>query len=388
MAIDIVTFSSSGGAGNVARTFRDGFNAIGIEARIHNSISTNLSTEPFAYPLVTASASVDHYLLRKRSWPSLISYSRDNHSSIKVDLSDSELVIFRWMNGILGDRFMEQSNDIGKVVWGLADMNPFTGVCHYSGSCDGFVNGCSSCPALRSAFSGLAQMNVSRKERILEKLTPEFVAPTDWMFEQAKKSHLLKKRPVHKILNPLSNKFFEATGNRPTTEPTALSVTIIAASLDDPTKGVWTIVSELQKLIESKKIKLSLAGLASTKLRRALDGADFYGQISNQEILNVLAETNVLLVPSLFENAGTVVAEAASQGVPSIARRVGGMPEMTNYGHTGYLFDEPKDLLSIFDSLTKKDLKKVGRLAKDWSQNLRPEIICAEYANQFLKSNR
>ena len=387
MAIDIVSFSASGGAGNVAKTFRDGFNAIGFEARIHNSISTNLSTEPFAYPALTASASVDKYFLRKPSWPSLISYSRDSHSSIKVDLSDSELVIFRWMNGILGDRFLEESKVLGKVVWGLADMNPFTGVCHYSGSCDGFLEGCSSCPALRTAFSGLAQSNVRRKERILEKLAPEFVAPTDWMYEKAKRSHLLRKRPVHKILNPLSNKFFEATGNRPTKEANVLRVTIIAASLDDPTKGVWTIVSELRKLIGLKKVRLSLAGLAGTKLRKALEGADFYGQISNQEILNVLAETDVLLVPSLFENAGTVVAEAASQGVPSIARRVGGMPEMTNYGHTGYLFDEPKDLLSIFDSLTKKDLESVGRLAKDWSQDLRPEIICAEYANQFLKSN-
>jgi glycosyltransferase involved in cell wall biosynthesis len=292
------------------------------------------------------------------------------------------------MNGVLGDNFLEQSNGLDKVVWGLADMNPFTGVCHYSGRCDGYVRGCSSCPALRDAFSHLAHANISRKKRILEKFAPEFVAPTDWMYKKATRAYLLKNRPVHKILNPLSSKFFEANGKNATTDPNVLRATIIAANLDDKTKGVWTIVSELRKLLESRKIRLSLAGLAGTKLRKALEGADFYGQVSNQQVLSVLSETDVLLVPSLFENAGTVVAEAASQGVPSIARRVGGMPEMTNYGKTGYLFDEPEDLLSIFDSLTKKDLKRVGRLAKDWSQNLRPEIICAEYANQFLKSNR
>jgi glycosyltransferase involved in cell wall biosynthesis len=100
--------------------------------------------------------------------------------------------------------------------------------------------------------------------------------------------------------------------------------------------------------------------------------------------MSQMREHDVLLVPSLFENAGTVVAEAASQGLPTIAREVGGMPEMTNYGESGYLFNTNEKLDEILDSMSTKELSSKGLLAKEWAQQLKPELIATQYAEAFL----
>ena len=383
MGVNIVTFSSSGGAGNVANTLREGFLQHGIDAVIHTAIDSNLRSQPLGFPTATAAASVDNYLLKRKSWPSLVSYKRDQLSLVKNDFSDSNLVIFRWMNGILGEKFLDEYSG-PRPVWGLADMNPFTGVCHYSGECQGFKNDCASCPALRGPFKHLASRNLSNKSEVLDRIDPRFVAPTDWILGESASSSLLRGRELHKILNPLSERFFSVSREGKAPNSKRLKLLINAANLDDPTKGVWNVLPQLKSAINSGNFEFQLVGLASRRLRSELNGANFYGQVPNSEILSILHNTQALLVPSLFENAGTVVAEAASQGVPSIARRVGGMPEMTNHGDTGFLFDSSKELGTLLSSLTASELEEKGRLAKEWSQGLRPKQICQIYIDKFL----
>lgn len=84
-----------------------------------------------------------------------------------------------------------------------------------------------------------------------------------------------------------------------------------------------------------------------------------------EDIDNILAESKMLIVPSLREGFGLVVVEANSLGVPVIGRAVGGIKELIRDGKNGYLFKDFDDLVEKVTLLldNKKALKmgKIGR---------------------------
>lgn len=367
----------------MAKTLVDGFLSNGLEARLITATSSNLRSRPLEHLSLTLAAAEDQYLHKARSWSTLISLSRDGKSVIRNELPASDLTIFRWMNGLLGRRFVQMHRELGNLAWGLDDMNPFTGVCHYSSSCRGFESDCSHCPAVRPAFRSKAELALERKINFSEAHHPVYVAPTDWIHTEFRRSRLGKERDSIKILNPLQERFFKYD-NVSSSSSGRLRMIIVATNLDDPTKGVWEVRNELNRFLRQPKAELTMIGRYSKHLASSIPRANFKGAMDSNAVLQQMREHNMLLVPSLFENAGTVVSEAASQGIPTIARNVGGMPEMTNYGATGYLFENNEDLNGILDSLSTTDLCSRGALAKEWAQRLRPKEIAIQYAERFL----
>ena len=383
MSINVVSFSSSGGAGIVAKTLVAGFSMIGFDARLLVASSNGLRDEPLVNLGLTTSAIIDEFVIKSSNWKSLISLERDARCVMQQDLSESELNVFRWMNGLLGRKFTEANQQLGNLVWGLDDMNPFTGVCHHSGYCKGFESDCSGCPAVRMPFRRKARLNLEQKVHFADVHNPKYVAPTDWIHEEFKKSKLGQSRQSKKILNPLQAKFFE-NSMESRTKSSGLKMLIVAANLDDPTKGVWEVKDSLNRFLKEYNSDISLIGRYSNNLASSIPNARFTGPLDSESVMSQMREHDVLLVPSLFENAGTVVAEAASQGLPTIAREVGGMPEMTNYGETGYLFATNDELDEILDSLSNTELSSKGGLAKEWAQQLKPELIATQYAEAFI----
>ncbi|MCA8942946.1 MAG: glycosyltransferase family 4 protein [Planctomycetes bacterium] len=66
----------------------------------------------------------------------------------------------------------------------------------------------------------------------------------------------------------------------------------------------------------------------------------FPGPFSREQLDDVLAATDVLVVPSTwYENTPFVVLEAFEAGVPVIASNLGGLSEVVRDGENGYLFD-------------------------------------------------
>jgi N-acetyl-alpha-D-glucosaminyl L-malate synthase BshA len=77
--------------------------------------------------------------------------------------------------------------------------------------------------------------------------------------------------------------------------------------------------------------------------RRAADlglagRVDFVGE--QMDLVPWLSAANVLLLPSAQESFGLAALEAMACGVPVIASRVGGLPEIIDDGVTGFLRDK------------------------------------------------
>jgi glycosyltransferase involved in cell wall biosynthesis len=79
------------------------------------------------------------------------------------------------------------------------------------------------------------------------------------------------------------------------------------------------------------------------------DSIQLCGKLENTRVHEVFAETDVLLLPSVWpENQPVSITEAMAASIPTIASRIGGIPELVADGVTGRLVEpgNAKDLSS------------------------------------------
>jgi glycosyltransferase involved in cell wall biosynthesis len=67
------------------------------------------------------------------------------------------------------------------------------------------------------------------------------------------------------------------------------------------------------------------------------DRITFHGALQQQDVAALMANCDLLVVPSTFEAYGMAVAEAAAAGLPVLSTRVGAAEQLIEHGVTGYL---------------------------------------------------
>ena len=97
------------------------------------------------------------------------------------------------------------------------------------------------------------------------------------------------------------------------------------------------------------------------------EGIRVHGAIANEQVADALASIDVLVVPSIWpENAPLVIQEAFLAGIPVVASRIGGIPEMVSEGQNGLLFrggdieDLSKTLARFLDEPGLLDTLRAG----------------------------
>ncbi|MDO9573752.1 MAG: N-acetyl-alpha-D-glucosaminyl L-malate synthase BshA [Candidatus Contubernalis sp.] len=111
-----------------------------------------------------------------------------------------------------------------------------------------------------------------------------------------------------------------------------------------PVKRVFDVIKIFHKVHEELPARLFLVGDGPDRYEASLlteklgikDKVHFLG--NHDEILEVLQGADVLLMPSEKESFGLAILEAMSCGVPVVASRIGGIPEVINHGETGLLY--------------------------------------------------
>ncbi len=84
------------------------------------------------------------------------------------------------------------------------------------------------------------------------------------------------------------------------------------------------------------------------------DGVRAHGAIAHDRVAQALASIDVLVVPSIWpENSPLVIQEAFLSGVPVVASRIGGIPEVVDDGRSGLLFrsGDSEDLARVLTRL-------------------------------------
>jgi len=118
------------------------------------------------------------------------------------------------------------------------------------------------------------------------------------------------------------------------------------------------------------------------------DKVSFLGNISIEDVQFELSTANCLVVPSFQENAPLNIAEAMAAGVPVVAARVGGIPEMVSDSKIGLLVD-PHDTGGIAEAVSKiisnpKLAKDMGRQAKkSAAARFRASAVCEKTVQAY-----
>ena len=77
-----------------------------------------------------------------------------------------------------------------------------------------------------------------------------------------------------------------------------------------------------------------------------LERTEWKGMVSHREVAEIMRDSDVLCLPSYTEGTPNVVKEAMASGLPVIATRVGGIPDLVRHGENGLLF-EPGNIAEL-----------------------------------------
>lgn len=126
-------------------------------------------------------------------------------------------------------------------------------------------------------------------------------------------------------------------------------------------KGVFELLTAFSRYAEAgRKLKLKYVGdgamfrqlqimVSSLELE---DKVEFLGAKPHQKVASYIRNCRCLVLPSYSEGVPNVLLEAAKSGVPVIATKVGGIPEVVLPDKTGILV-EPRDTESLSRALIK-----------------------------------
>jgi glycosyltransferase involved in cell wall biosynthesis len=78
----------------------------------------------------------------------------------------------------------------------------------------------------------------------------------------------------------------------------------------------------------------------------------FLGWKPHGELIQMYAEADIFVMPSLEEALGVTFLEAMASRVPSIGTRVGGIPELIDHGYNGLLID-PEDVSALAQAVVE-----------------------------------
>jgi len=159
-----------------------------------------------------------------------------------------------------------------------------------------------------------------------------------------------------------------------------------------PHKGPDILVRAFRMLPPGTDATLAIHGSEKgyepyAKGLRSLAGDDarisFRGPFQREELGDVLADLDVLVVPSRwYENAPGVIFEAFAAGMPVVATDLGGMSEFVTPGKNGLLFglDAPEDL-----ALRLRTLSRERGLLDRLRAGIEPVKTVGEYAGELIE---
>jgi glycosyltransferase involved in cell wall biosynthesis len=263
-----------------------------------------------------------------------------------------DVIHLRWITGGFVSPFdIAKMAKIAPIVWELSDAWAFCGANHFVENDFRFRDGYQkdNRPTGESGFD-LNRWAFQRKQRAWKNLTRMTIAAqSNWMAERARASLLLKKYqtlviPVGIDINlfkPLEEKnVLRKKFNLPLNKKIILFGAADATS--DPKKG-WAYLVSAARLIAKSDLgpKTVLAVFGSPKPAETIDaGPPIYwlGKINDPKNLAELYNTaDVFAAPYLEDNFPSAILEPMACGIPTVAFRAGGVPDIITHEQDGYL---------------------------------------------------
>jgi len=149
-----------------------------------------------------------------------------------------------------------------------------------------------------------------------------------------------------------------------------------------PRKGVPVLLKAVQLANQQLPVHLVIAGNGPDSYMKKLRvqafklgiSVSWIGKKKHSEIHQIYQAADCFVCPSQKHEAfGLVNVEAMATGLPVIASRIGGIPEIVNHGHNGYLIDEYHDPAKFTEYIVRLGLNK--ELVRTLGDNARAIVL-------------
>lgn len=214
------------------------------------------------------------------------------------------------------------------IVVTMHDQRSFTGGCHYSLECLGFRSDCAHCPQVREAFRAIPVRTLNRRLLLENRLkSVKYVSPSVWLAEKAGESKILSNEIISVIRNPVPAEFKPISRERNFSE-NQLVLGFISENLNNPFKGLPTLLKAISSLSSRREITLRLIGNGEVNM----DGLNIKVVMTycrtKEDVVAQIQKCDLMIVPSIEDNLPSVISESLMCGVPVIGSETGGISEI------------------------------------------------------------
>ena len=285
----------------------------------------------------------------------------------------------------------------------MHDMWPCTGICHHARECTNYHQECHHCPYLYGGGSkkDLSNRIFHKKQQLYKEAPITFITCSQWLKGQAEKSALLAGETVISIPNPINTNLFKPRDKKEARRKCHLPqngklILFGSAKITDKRKGIDYLIESCKLLADRHpELKESLGvvvfGKQSEQLKSLLPFKVYpLNYVSNEhELVDVYNAVDLFVTPSLEENLPNTIMEAMACGVPCIGFNVGGIPEMIDHLHNGYVaqYKSSEDFANgIYWALTDPDYPSLSEQANRKAiANYSESIIAKRYIDVYNK---
>ena len=263
--------------------------------------------------------------------------------------------IHNWQN-IINFKDIHELQESGfKIILTLHDQRFFTGGCHYSYSCLGYEESCLDCPQVPKTFTKIPKQSLEYSKNItFRKDSIMVVGPSQWIVNLARKSSVLKKIEGHVVPNVLGETWLNVVRNITFKKNAKFTIGVASMDPDSYIKG-GDIIQEIQFHLP------------------ASDNSIIYlSKFANEEQVQFWEQIDCLFVPSRADNSPNVIHEAKSLGIPVVATKTGGIPEILT--DSDMCFELPDFINHKFATSIFEKIRITNRI-NDSNQNLVDRII-------------
>jgi glycosyltransferase involved in cell wall biosynthesis len=339
---------SSGGAARAAHGLHTALVAEGVDSRmlVAHRQSDDPRVEVVDIPVAETRAwnvVEERWISRERSDVSNTFFSTGGPGFALAAhplIQSADILNLHWIPRLAAPRDIGDLLALGKpVVWTLHDEWAYTGGCHYASGCEKWRTRCDVCPQLRRDPYEFVKTVFDAKIAAYTRGNLIVASPSRWLARTASESALLRGRRVVCIpygvdLDTFHPSRREAGRARLGVREDEAVVLFSADSAAERRKGF----AQLHAALEIARSALAASGCAATVRLAVLGhanpatlpaGAVATGHLSSRIALaEVVAASDLYVLPSLEDNLPNGVLEALSCGTPCIGFDVGGVPDM------------------------------------------------------------
>lgn len=255
------------------------------------------------------------------------------------------------------------------------DMYPFTGLCHYSGSCNRYQEFCGNCPAILSKFKyDISWITMQIRLFVAKRTSLIGLCWSDEYENLLHKSSIFKNKPIVKIpafmylekeINRSDKDICYILRRKYSINQNDYVVMISSVSLNDRRKGISDIIDAINIVIRDPllydKLVIVTTGEGYLPIKPNVKKTINFGLINYNDLANIFKLSDIFISASYEDVGPGTIPYALICGVPVISYDTGFAPEIISDYKNGFIVKR-FDIQGLASSIAKhfylSDLEK------------------------------